>query len=84
MLTFLVAEGLVNKFANLRSYYRREWKKLKQIRNAGEGENFVPKWDHFVHLSFLEDALVGENAENSLDSTPLELCEVTMPSEVSD
>ncbi|KFM58786.1 hypothetical protein X975_16198, partial [Stegodyphus mimosarum] len=46
---------MLAKFKNLRSQYRRERKRMLTFKSGSGGQGFIPKWEHFQRLSFLDD-----------------------------
>ncbi|GFS64119.1 hypothetical protein TNIN_80421 [Trichonephila inaurata madagascariensis] len=54
---FLIPEVCIAKFQNLRTYYHNERKKLSSFRSGTGARGFVPKWEHFARLQFLDDTI---------------------------
>ncbi|GFU36922.1 hypothetical protein TNCV_2670961 [Trichonephila clavipes] len=63
----------IAKFQNLRTYYRNEKKKLSSFRSGTDARDFVPKWDHFVRLQFLDDTIKSLDSISNLDYMELEI-----------
>ncbi|XP_035217881.1 uncharacterized protein LOC118191189 [Stegodyphus dumicola] len=60
---------MLAKFKNLRSQYRRERKRMLTFKSGSGGQGFVPKWEHFQRLSFLDDGMVAEDSCSNLDNS---------------
>ncbi|XP_035234001.1 uncharacterized protein LOC118205825 [Stegodyphus dumicola] len=60
---------MLAKFKNLRSQYRRERKRMLTFKSGSGGQGFVPKWEHFQRLSFLDDGTMAEDSCSNLDNS---------------
>ncbi|GFY46935.1 hypothetical protein TNIN_52851 [Trichonephila inaurata madagascariensis] len=73
ILTSLLLEVCIAKFQNLRTYYRKEKKKLSTFRSGTGAEDFVPKWEPFARLQFLDDTINPVESTSNLDYMELEI-----------
>ncbi|GFQ70005.1 hypothetical protein TNCT_485811 [Trichonephila clavata] len=71
--SFLTPEVCIAKFQNLRTYYRKEKKKLTSFKSGTGVVDFVPKWEHFTRLQFLEDTINPVDSTSNLDYMELEI-----------
>ncbi|GFY47296.1 hypothetical protein TNIN_27431 [Trichonephila inaurata madagascariensis] len=61
------------KFQNLCTYYRNEKKKPSSFRSGTGARDFVPKWEHFAPLQFLDDTIKPLDSTSNLDYMVLEI-----------
>ncbi|GFT13160.1 hypothetical protein TNCV_4295471 [Trichonephila clavipes] len=66
-------EICIAKFQNLHTYYRNEKKKLSSFRSGTGARYFVPKWEHFARLQFLDDTIKPLDSTSNLDYMELEI-----------
>ncbi|GFY46304.1 hypothetical protein TNIN_62801 [Trichonephila inaurata madagascariensis] len=66
---FLTPEVCIAKFQNLRN----EKKKLSSFRSGTGARDFVPKWEHFARLQFLDDTIEPLDSTSNLDYMELEI-----------
>ncbi|GFY50004.1 hypothetical protein TNIN_349371 [Trichonephila inaurata madagascariensis] len=66
-------EVCIAKFQNLSTYYRNEKKKLSSFRSGTGARDFVPKWEHFARLQFLDDTIEPLDSTSNLNYMELEI-----------
>ncbi|GFR00644.1 MADF domain-containing protein [Trichonephila clavata] len=71
--SFLTPEVCIAKFLNLRTYYRKEKKKLTCSKSGTGAVDFFPKKEHFTRLQFLEDIINPVVCHPNLDDMELEI-----------
>lgn len=57
------------KFNNLKKYFAREMRKIRKP-SGSPGAGFVPKWEHFSKLEFLNDVVIVMETSSNLERTP--------------
>ncbi|GFS31274.1 uncharacterized protein TNIN_134801 [Trichonephila inaurata madagascariensis] len=66
-------EVCTEKCQNLRTYYRNKKKKLSSFTSETGPRDFVPKWEHFTRLQFLDDTIEPLDSTSNLDYMELEI-----------
>lgn len=56
----------MQKFSNLKNYYKRELNKYRKLRSGDEDVGFKPKWIHFTRMEFLNDVVEAEEGVDNL------------------
>ncbi|GFV95488.1 hypothetical protein TNCV_4574901 [Trichonephila clavipes] len=69
----VLSEVCIAKFQKLRTYYRKEKKKLLTFKSGIEAEDIVAKWEHFTRLQFLDDTINTVESTSDLDYVELEI-----------
>ncbi len=65
---FPFLDDIINKFSNLRTYYRKQ-QKLFKGSSGSAGLGLQPRWEHFVRLQFLDDSLETTPSISTLDNS---------------
>lgn len=58
----------MKKFANLKKYYLKEARKIKSLTSGQAGIGFLPRWEHFEKLAFLDDYVMPLTSISSLET----------------
>ncbi|KAG0440224.1 hypothetical protein HPB47_016368 [Ixodes persulcatus] len=68
-------EKVKSKWANMRSLYQRENRKVKESSSSGAGADhiFVPKWAHYKKMRFLSAGAPEAQSESTLETSQEEV-----------
>lgn len=71
----IAVEKVKNKWANMRSQYQRENRKVKDSSRSGAGADdiFVPKWVHYKKMRFLSAGAPEAQSESTLETSQEEV-----------